>query len=544
MKLILITGRDDVFIGQLIAKFHDICGVEFQDVIYWKRKRRPLENLKKNIKKHGFIYLPYRIGLACGKLLNSWVKGVIDRIFLAPPIVEDIERACQTRNIRVHEIEDIHSPEGVALVRELNADVMAVCGTGILRRSIFDLPRLGTINLHQGDALKYRGAPPGFWELWNSEPEVGVTIHFVDDGVDTGDIILQDSLPIFDYDTVPSVQAKLNEASLRLYESAIKQLVSGDYARIKQPQGVGKKYTYPTLYQSLRLYLKLIRHRFSIIEILRVKEIAYLISFCLLRFFNLARIKKNSGVLSVLYYHRVTNVCQDAMTLDIDEFERQIRFLKKNYWLISSNELLEWCDQAEFPMLAHRHACLITFDDGYEDNFVNALPILRKYQCPAIFFVSTGLIGNERQFPHDSQLQPRLAFRKMTWNNLKQAVEEDVEIGVHTETHADLGSVPYENAIQEIENSMRAYETQLGRPAMVMSYPFGGRHNITPAVREYVRGSRDIRLLFAAYGGLNLGSIDPYNIKRINVGTKDRGPIFWFKTENGSSMGRSSSQPK
>ena len=71
-----------------------------------------------------------------------------------------------------------------------------VAGTYVLQESVFSIPRLGSINLHSGKAPEYRGAAPGFWELYNGEREVGITIHRVAAALDAGDILVQETFPL------------------------------------------------------------------------------------------------------------------------------------------------------------------------------------------------------------------------------------------------------------------------------------------------------------------------------------------------------------
>ena len=65
-----------------------------------------------------------------------------------------------------------------------------------LQRSLFSIPGLGTLNLHLGKAPEFRGSSPGFYELLAGVPQVGVTVHRVDDGLDSGPILLQRTFPL------------------------------------------------------------------------------------------------------------------------------------------------------------------------------------------------------------------------------------------------------------------------------------------------------------------------------------------------------------
>ncbi len=93
-----------------------------------------------------------------------------------------------------------------------------------------------------------------------------------------------------------------------------------------------------------------------------------------------------------LLYHRVDSWEADpwGICVSIEKFEEQIRFLKNNFNIISSDDLIK---QVTNHSITQQDIC-ITFDDGYADNFTNAKPILDKYKCPATFFISTAFIGS------------------------------------------------------------------------------------------------------------------------------------------------------
>jgi folate-dependent phosphoribosylglycinamide formyltransferase PurN len=91
---------------------------------------------------------------------------------------------------------DLHSPHALARVGALAPDLGVVFGCYRLRRELFAIPRLGTLNLHLGRAPDFRGSSPGFYEMLDGVPEIGVTVHRVDDGLDSGPILLQESFPL------------------------------------------------------------------------------------------------------------------------------------------------------------------------------------------------------------------------------------------------------------------------------------------------------------------------------------------------------------
>ena len=91
---------------------------------------------------------------------------------------------------------DLHHADALARVRALQPDLAVVFGCYRLRRELFAIPRLGTLNLHLGKAPEFRGSSPGFYELLAGVPEVGITVHRVEDGLDSGPILLQRGFPL------------------------------------------------------------------------------------------------------------------------------------------------------------------------------------------------------------------------------------------------------------------------------------------------------------------------------------------------------------
>ncbi len=531
MKIALITSATDHFIADMVCRLKEVEGVDFNDIVFWDRQQSPWRKIRYNLKKNGIIYIPYRLGLSIVKGLRRLLCTPVVNLLLAPAVRKDLYDVCREQGITIHETKNVHSDSGVAMVRDLDLDLLLVCGTGILKSCIFDLPRMGTINLHQGDVKKYKGAPPGFWELWNDADEIGVTVHFVNAGVDTGDIIRQRIVPIFPYDTLSSLQDRVADISLDLYPRVLRRLVAGDYKRIQQEQDAGKQYFLPTLQQRLRLWSRTARRRFSPRTgiVMPVKVMVFLFLLFLIHLRDRRLLRQGKTIVSVLYYHRVTDICHDGMTTGRSLFENQIRFLKKHYRIISAGDLLDIVEGRNHDFIGKK-CCLITFDDGYRDNFTNGLPILVRYGCPGLFFISTGMIGNDRQFPHDQTVQPRLSFAKMSWEQLRQAKKQGVDIGIHTHTHANLGSLSREEAIAEIDTSIGAYTKQLGEKPQFMSIPFGQKKDIRPEQVEYIRKQTDIRLLFSAYGGKNITPVDPYDIKRSNIAF-ERKFEFWMRVE-------------
>lgn len=109
------------------------------------------------------------------------------------------------------------------------------------------------------------------------------------------------------------------------------------------------------------------------------------------------------GKVTILMYHRVvtgvelsSQFIQPAMYVTSETFGRQVRFLREHFDVLSMHELLSmWREKIWNP---ERRYCVITFDDGWLDNYMHAFPVLRRYDVPATIFLPTGVIGTDQWF--------------------------------------------------------------------------------------------------------------------------------------------------
>lgn len=122
----------------------------------------------------------------------------------------------------------IKTPEAVARLKQYEADLYVVAAFGqILSGEILNLPRLGAVNIHASLLPKYRGAAPIQWAILMGERETGVTIMQMNEGLDTGDMLLKKKVRIEDTDTGESLHDKLSIAGAELIVEALPLLEQG-----------------------------------------------------------------------------------------------------------------------------------------------------------------------------------------------------------------------------------------------------------------------------------------------------------------------------
>ena len=284
----------------------------------------------------------------------------------------------------------------------------------------------------------------------------------------------------------------------------------------------------------------------------------------------------------VLVYHRIVNPeeeiipVQDGMYVTPDVFEMHLHYLKKQYNLISVEEVITNLKNRE----SFNNNCHITFDDGWKDNYINAFPLLKKYKIPATVFLSSDFIGTTKWFwpekvlyllmkakRQESKIDVNIEtkevlrlfyqalvyqeerinavvdflknkpietiesviadLKKLTgintlphrrqlldWKEVLEMVESSITLGSHTETHAILTHPDNEDEIRrEIAGSKDKIEAKTGK--LVKSFCFPNGSSTTELMEMVKKYGYE-----CAFGGEKgtLGHRDNlYNLKRVGI---------------------------
>ncbi len=123
----------------------------------------------------------------------------------------------------------------VEKLRSYEADLQIVVAFRMLPEVVWNMPRLGTFNLHASLLPQYRGAAPINWAIINGEKETGVTTFFLKHDIDTGDMIMQERLPIADDENVGSLYERLMRLGTEVVLKTMEQILAGTVQRIPQP---------------------------------------------------------------------------------------------------------------------------------------------------------------------------------------------------------------------------------------------------------------------------------------------------------------------
>lgn len=298
--------------------------------------------------------------------------------------------------------------------------------------------------------------------------------------------------------------------------------------------------------------------------------------------------------LTVINYHRIDNPHRkdfDSFKPNVsatpDDFHRQMEYLSKWFNVVSMQDALQWLDgQKELP----RYAALITFDDGYLDNYTHAFPILRACNFPALIFLTTEHIGtdspfywdmaaycfhhtkrdqltfpdgttevwsNQEQLDHVSQKWielmktfpqaekliyvqdlPQLLdvsvpagfFKKLmlNWDQVKEMRKNGIEFGAHTMHHPILTRISLDEVHAEVVGSKSRIEQEIGEPVLSFAYPNGQSSDLNNKIERIVADS-GIRAAFTLLNGPSLqGEVkrNPFAIRRIFISYKHSLPEY------------------
>jgi methionyl-tRNA formyltransferase len=179
---------------------------------------------------------------ALGDLIDRGhaVAGVVLRRVSTTPVLRD---AARVRGIDVIQPPDAHAEDVHRWVADRRPDLsISIQYDQIIRQPLLLAAPLGFINVHPGKLPWYRGRSTVNWAIVNGESEVGITVHVMDQGIDTGDILLQETVPIEWSDTYASMLAKLQEAVPPLLVKAVDGLADGSL--VPRPQiGLGSYFS-------------------------------------------------------------------------------------------------------------------------------------------------------------------------------------------------------------------------------------------------------------------------------------------------------------
>jgi peptidoglycan/xylan/chitin deacetylase (PgdA/CDA1 family) len=176
----------------------------------------------------------------------------------------------------------------------------------------------------------------------------------------------------------------------------------------------------------------------------------------------------------ILMYHKVDTFAYSRYWVSDRLFDKQMAALQAyGYKTIT---LTDFLDYRAGKITLPEHPIIITFDDGYQDFYTHAVPILKSKGLTATVFLPTGKIGTSEKNRQDNSWdshESAYPTKHLIWNEVKAFIKDGFLVGSHTVTHADLSSIPEDQIKHELTRSRSDIQDKLGLQVDIFSYPGG-----------------------------------------------------------------------
>ncbi len=220
--------------------------------------------------------------------------------------------------------------------------------------------------------------------------------------------------------------------------------------------------------------------------------------------------KQGTMPVSILYYHRVADDDPNPWTISCNGFRKQVDWLVRNFDIVS----LEEAQKRIRSGFNDRPTVSITFDDGYADNTVFALPLLMKRNIPVTYFVTTKHTTEGTPFTHD--IDHGRPLYPNAGETLRAMAEAGVEIGGHTRNHPSLADIDDQQVLfDEMITATREMEQVVQQPIRYFAIPYGQVEDLSPAVFRMAK-EHGFAGVCSAYGGWNEVGGDAFHLQRFH----------------------------
>ena len=238
MRILLITQNERLFLPQSIHHLISRLSIKHDVVAAIVFETSPFGG-RKNL-----------VGKFLSTLKIFGVRFVLKYALLTLPKLAfgaDVRSVFNRNGISILKLNgSINADATVEAIRGLNVDLaISVTGNQVFKRQMFETPRLGTLNLHSALLPKYRGLMPTFWALKHGEVETGVSVFFVDDGIDSGPIVVQKKIKISSQTQWELIQMT-KALGMEAIVEAVELIAAGNSERLDNLQDEATYFSFPT----------------------------------------------------------------------------------------------------------------------------------------------------------------------------------------------------------------------------------------------------------------------------------------------------------
>ena len=189
MRLVFLTQEDPFYLPKIYqyllpklkAEGHEVVASVLFDVAPFGKKESKVKQLIDTYKVFGLGFTVHYI--------FQYVKGIL---------IKDVKGVMEVNGIEtVKLVNSVNHSDSLVIIQRFKPDLLvSLAGNEIFKKPLFESAKYGVINLHSALLPKYRGLMPSFWVMRNNEAKTGVSVFFVDDGIDSGPILVQKEVPL------------------------------------------------------------------------------------------------------------------------------------------------------------------------------------------------------------------------------------------------------------------------------------------------------------------------------------------------------------
>jgi peptidoglycan/xylan/chitin deacetylase (PgdA/CDA1 family) len=218
------------------------------------------------------------------------------------------------------------------------------------------------------------------------------------------------------------------------------------------------------------------------------------------------------GYSLILTYHSINP--DHPFSVKPEEFEKQVKYLSERFDVVRLDEIdIKLLNKSKKEKLA------ITFDDGFEDNYTYAFPILKKYCVPATIFITSDFVFAGLDITEDWKVYNGL--RPLNLAQIQEMQQSGISFGSHSKTHRLLSDLNINDLKIEIGESKKIIEQHLDCKISSFGYPFGQKKDLNRDSQSVLKGFGYSIACTNMWGVNNLGSGDCLNLRRMEINYLD-----------------------
>jgi peptidoglycan/xylan/chitin deacetylase (PgdA/CDA1 family) len=422
---------------------------------------------------HGVLWFVH----GCPRTVNSRNQFTISRL----------AEECQQSGCRFLLTDSDDNDALCDFVRASNADLVIMLGDIPMSPELMQSPLRGLIRAFQDKSSSI------------AKESIQLIVEYAKTGSDSAIPVASFKVPIQSYDALPGLTLKLDLISDDLLVQTVKNIV-GDAEKASGAvrEWIDKMFS-PYVAQidsSERSRMAVVRSVYRCRSVWKLCMETLLLCSPFFVWRNWYRRWRSQYPVLILAHHLISDR-PHRMGTSTTTFWHSICFLKKHYHIVSLSEASQLLRSGNVT----RPTVVITFDDGYGENFINMRAVAEEAGIPVVLFVSTEPVDDHREFHHDV-VQGAVGALPLTWDQIRYWSMRGAEFGSHTRTHFDCGSNDRARLKSEIMGSKSDLEAQLGKPVRFFAFPFGKQDNMSCEAMELA--TTTYSYFASCFGGNNM----------------------------------------